>query len=124
MAFIRLYLVPLNGQQQILDVPDNVLVMSSGKFVPPQMAPTVTLRSLPVTHDFTAFDYAQDVQAITVAGTQEVRVCFREPEGVQEYPDTDVVEATDPSGGNCICGVSCAGTELQYVKVHNVNLPL
>jgi hypothetical protein len=118
--YIRLYLVPFNGQQQILDVPSTSLILSNGQFVSVQVAPSVTLMGVPVQFNFTPFDQAQLSQVLEQAQTQELRICWREPEDIQQYPDTDVIMVTDPTGGQCLCGLTCSGTQLSYVQVYNV----
>jgi hypothetical protein len=118
--YIRLYLVPFDGVQQILDVPSDALVLSDGQFVPVQIAPSITLLGVPVEYNFTPFDQSQLSQVLTQSQVQELRVCWREPEDMQQYPDTDLITAVDPTGGQCICGVSCLGTQLSYVQVINV----
>jgi hypothetical protein len=122
MAFIRLYLVPFNDQQQVLDVPDTALILSDGQFLPVQTAPSVTLVGVPVTEVFTPFDPTQIPQTVTNQQTQELRICWREPEEVSQYPDTDVIVVTDPTGGMCICGVTCLGPNISYAQVQNVTV--
>jgi hypothetical protein len=118
--FTRLYLVPFNNVQQIIDVPNTDLILSNGKYVPVQVAPTVTLMGAAITENFTPFNPSQSEQVITGQQTQDIRICWREPSDIQQYPDTDVIEATDPSNGSCICGITCSGTDLSFVKVYNV----
>jgi len=121
-SFIRLYLVPFNDQQQILDVSSMALILSDGQFVPVQTAPSVTLVGIPVTEVFTPFDSSQLPQTLTNQQTQELRICWREPVDVSQYPDTDVITANDPSGGVCQCGVTCLGPNISYVQVQNVTV--
>ncbi len=119
-AFTRLYLVPKQGVQSIIDVPSDVLILSGGRFTYPAVAATITLTEQPVTSNFTPHFSGAVADSLATSGQEEVRVCYREPSDIQQYTDTDVVEAVDPSGGSCICGVTCVGTELTYVKVYNV----
>lgn len=118
--YIRIYLVPFNDSQLAIDIPDTALILSNEQFVPVQTAPSVTLIQQPVTSEFTPFNSAQLQETLTTAQTQELRICWREPEDVQQYPDTDVIEATDPTGGVCLCGITCMGTDLAFVQVYNV----
>lgn len=118
--YVRLYLVPFNNVQQIIDVPYTALVLSNGNYVPVQTAPSVTLVGTDITVPFTPFDTAQIQESITTKQTQDIRVCWREPSDVTQYPDGSVIEATDPSGGTCICTITCNGTDLSFVKVYNV----
>jgi hypothetical protein len=118
--FIRLYLVPFNGQQQILDVPSDALILSNGQFVLVQTAPSVTLYGVPVSEVFTPFNSSQTPVQLTNQQTQELRICWREPVDVQQYPDAEVIVVNDPSGGTCVCGITCVGANLTYVQVQNV----
>lgn len=123
-SYIRLYLVPVNGQpQQVIDVDSTDLVLSDGAFLPVQSAPTVTLVGTPVTSEFTPFAY-QPIPpgTLNLSNTQqqELRVCWREPVGTDQYPNENLITQTDPSGGVCVCGVTCQGTNLSYVQVQNV----
>lgn len=118
--FTRLYLVPIQGKQQIIDVPSDVTILSEGKFVTPGVAPTVTLTRTASRSQFTAFTQDEVQSNLITQQTQEVKVCFREPSDLQQYPDGSVIEATDPSNGACLCGITCAGTNLAYVQVLNV----
>jgi hypothetical protein len=120
--FIRLYLVPFQGKQQIIDIPATALVLSQGQFVPVQVAPSITLIGATISETYTPFDAAQIQQILTSQQTQELRICWREPVESQQYSDNGVIEANDPSGGQCICGVTCSGTEIAYVQVKNVEV--
>jgi len=120
--FIRLYLVPFQDQQQIIDVPDNVLILSNGNFLPIQTAPSVTLVGALVTNTFVPFDASQLQETLVGQQTQELRVCWREPVSTQQYSDNGVIEVNDPTGGVCICGVTCLGPKITYVQVQNVTV--
>jgi hypothetical protein len=123
-SYIRLYLVPVNGQpQQVIDVDSTDLVLSDGAFLPVQSAPTVTLVSATFSSEFMPFTY-QPIPpgTLNLSNTQqqELRVCWREPVGTDQYPNENLITQTDPSGGVCVCGVTCQGTNLSYVQVQNV----
>lgn len=124
MNYLRLYLVPFNGQQQVIDVPDSVLILSNGQFVLVQTAPTVTLVGVPVTDTYTPFNAQQMQETLVIQQTQELRICWREPIPTQQYPDNNVIEANDPSGGTCVCGITCSGPEITYVQVQNVTVEI
>jgi hypothetical protein len=124
MSFIRLYLVPVNGQpQQVIDVDSTDLVMSDGAFLPVQSAPTVTLVGATFTSEFAPFAY-QPIPpgTLNLSNTQlqEYRVCWREPVDTEQYPNENVITQVDPSGGQCVCGITCSGTNLSFVQVMNV----
>jgi hypothetical protein len=123
-SYIRLYLVPRNGVQQVIDVDSNDLVLSGGGFVPPQMAPTVTLVGATFDSKFTPFTYTPVPEGglqLTNSQQEEVRICWREPVGTDDYPNQDLITAADPSGGECVCGITCQGTNIAYVQVHAVS---
>jgi hypothetical protein len=97
--------------------------MSDGAFVPVQMAPSVTLVGATFTSKFTPFAYTPvPPGGLNLSNTQqeEVRVCWREPVGEDDFPNQDLIVAEDPSGGVCICGITCRGTDIAYVQVQNV----
>lgn len=120
-TYTRLYLVPLNGVQQVIDVDSTDLVLSNGDFVPVQTAPSITLIGATYNSQFTPFGYSPAPNS-TLSQTQqdEIRVCWREPVGTDNFPNQNVIVQTDPSGGVCVCGVTCSGTDLNYVVVKNV----
>lgn len=123
-SYIRLYLVPVNGQpQQVIDVDSTDLVLSEGAFLPVQSAPTVTLVGTSQTSEFTAFTsqpIPQGTLDLSNTPQQELRVCWREPVGTEQFPNEDLITQTDPSDGVCTCGVTCQGTNLSFVQVQNV----
>lgn len=122
-TYTRLYLVPVGGVQQVIDVDSTDLVLSNGTFVPVQVAPTVTLVGASYSSKFTPFGYTPVPEGglnLTQTQQQELRVCWREPVGTDDYPNEEVVVATDPSGGICVCGITCAGTNISYAVVKNV----
>jgi hypothetical protein len=120
MAFLRLYLVPQNNVQQVIDVDDSDLVLSDGQFVRVQLAKTITLVSANVESTYQPF--AADASALTISNmqSQDVRICWKEPVGSDQFPSNEIVVAPDPSAGACICGITCQGTDLAYVTVSNV----
>ncbi|MGF3870415.1 hypothetical protein ACQX80_14375, partial [Staphylococcus aureus] len=76
--YIRLYLVPINGVQQVIDVDSSVLIRSNNQFVSPQVAASVDLIMAPVQTMFTPFADAATALMLTLTGYQNVRVCWRE----------------------------------------------
>lgn len=119
--YVRLYLSPSNGIQQVIDVDVDHLILSNGAFVNPQVAKSVTLSGAPFSATFTPFGSAQSTyQNLTMSYQDEIRICWREPVGTDLYPNENVITATDPSNGQCVCGVTCSGTDLSYVVVKTV----
>lgn len=121
-SYIRLYLVPTQptAAQQVIDVDSTDLVLSQGQFVPVQNAPSITLVGTPVTSSFETFTSEDVTLSLETAQQQEVRVCWREPVGTDQFPNEDLIIAADPSDGVCVCGITCQGTDLAYVQVQNV----
>jgi hypothetical protein len=118
--YVRLYLSPSNGTQQVIDVDVDHLILSNGVFVSPQTAKSITISRTTYAASYTTFGAAPVTEALTVAAQDEVSICWREPVGTDEYPNENVITAVDPSGGECVCGTTCAGTNLSYVVVQNV----
>lgn len=118
--YIRLYLVPINGVQQVIDVDSSVLIRSNNQFVSPQVAASVDLIMAPVQTMLTPFADAATALMLTLTGYQNVRVCWREPVNSDDNPSNQIVTAPDPTGGQCVCGITCAGTQISYVPVLNV----
>lgn len=117
MSYIRLYLVSTTptSDQQILDVDSLDLVLSNGKFLPVQTAPSVTLVLTPIDFDYTAID--DSTLDLSNQQTQEIKVCWREPVDSEEYPSDTVVIEPDPTDGMCVCGITCQGTKIAYAQV-------
>lgn len=119
--FVRLYLAPNKGSQQVIDVDVDHLILSNGKFVPPQTAQSITLSGATYSASFTPFGYAPvPQQQLNMLYQEESKICWREPVGSEQFPNENVILATDPSGGECVCGVTCQGTNLSYVRVKSV----
>jgi hypothetical protein len=119
--YVRLYLSPSNGiQQQVIDVDVDILILSNGRFVSPQTAQTVTISRAPYSASFTTFGSTPITGSLTLSSEDEVRICWREPVGTDDYPNENVITAADPSDGQCVCGVTCSGTDLSYVVVQTV----
>lgn len=121
MSFIRLYLVPVNGVQQVIDVDADDLVLSNQNFVHPQMATSVTLVGSTFDSTFTPFGPAPAALDLTQTQRQELRVCWKEPVGTDDFPNEEVVTVVDPSGGQCVCGITCSGNNLSYAVVKAVS---
>jgi hypothetical protein len=119
--YVRLYLSPSNGIQQVIDVDVDHLILSDGVFVNPQTARSITLSGTPFSASFTPFGVApvQD-QQLNLTYQEEIRICWREPVGTDEYPNENVIIANDPSDGICQCGITCNGPDLSYVSVKTV----
>src|ERR1700751_3539670 len=102
--YVRLYLSPSNGTQQVIDVDVDHLILSNGVFVSPQIAPTVTISRAPYSASFTTFGSTPVTESLSLSSQDEVRICWREPVGTDDFPNENVIIAADPSGGQCVCG--------------------
>lgn len=103
--------------QQVLDIEEpGTLVYDGQAFVDPQVAQYVMLYTLPVAAVGLPFEGAIP-NLVTSAYVQA---------GVVSYDGTPVIDtdpslvtAVDPSGGTCVCFITCKGTWISYVKVTN-----
>lgn len=98
----RLYLVPERNQpQRILDVPDGELVLDKdGQYRSPSTVQYVTLQN----------------QGSTYQSSDFIKVCWREH--LNEAPvNPEPVVATDPTGGVCICLLTCSGHQVPVQTV-------
>ena len=118
--YVRLYLSPSTGIQQVIDVDVDNLILSNGRFVSPQTAKSITISRTPFAASFATFGAAPVTEALTVESQDEISICWREPVGTDDYPNENVIAAVDPSGGTCVCGTTCAGTNLSYVVIQTV----
>ncbi|MNX96909.1 hypothetical protein D3C86_1292510 [compost metagenome] len=113
----RLTLVTPTGATAV-DIPDGYLVQdANGDYVPPERATAVLTYTATVDHPFTPF---VDGGVPTILGVPQsfiYGVCRTEEVPVVEFPDDTIPIIPDPTGGQCICFVTCAGTNISYVKV-------
>jgi len=115
MSTIRLYLTPNKGNQMILDVDENDLVLSDRDYVRPQLAASVTLVK-PNSPDWSFKPFQQTTPVdLTSVQTEQVRVCWREP--VDEAINPPPIVVADPAEGECVCGITCQGTRIAYAQV-------
>lgn len=119
MAYVRLYLKPIVGDPVMVDVPDDELVLTEyGRaYVPVAKAQSVTLGLAASQGTWTPFEPDAGPSVMEFLPSQEAIVCTSEIVPVQQYPDTGLTTVIDPTGGQCVCMVTCQGTNLSYVKV-------
>lgn len=108
-----------NGKQVYLGFPAGYLVFDGFSFVRPQDAKFVAIvetdRAGPVLLPAPWPETQTLVQeALTWYNTWICEVIALDQTLIT---GTDVVSVIDPNNGVCVCGVSCMGTNLQYVKV-------
>lgn len=111
--------VILPDGQGLLSVADDVLVFDGFTYVPPSVALYVELFRTPV--EALSLPWREVTTILETAVRIRARVVDRNP--VPADTDPDVIVVPDPTGGECVCGITCAGTQLQFVKVHTLEIP-
>jgi hypothetical protein len=116
---IRTIKAKFRGKTVLLSIPDNSLVFDGREFVSPKKAKRVMLGLIgqanfmspgPVTLDQFQSRHAlimRNYFLCTVLGTDVSST----------GQPSDVITIPDPNDGICLCGVTCTGTNIQYVKV-------
>lgn len=108
-----------SGSTASLDVGENTLVFDGSKYAEPLHLKYVELYALPVSAQSMPY---KEVPAQTLSTAVRIRALVTALD-LTEEPDTDpsLMAAPDPSGGQCICGLTCNGTELRFVVVQLEN---
>jgi hypothetical protein len=108
-----------SGNTATLDVADNVLVFDGSEFLTPKTGSYVMLYALDVAALSMPF---KDVAAQPLLAAVKIRSIVKSVDNTSVLvTDPLLVAAPDPSGGLCICGITCAGTDLAFVKVQVTN---
>jgi hypothetical protein len=98
----------------VLDVAEGSLVYDGHNFVSPLIAQFIALYSVPV--DAVSLphrDVILQLQTQTCIGAKVVEV----DAAPAASTDPSVIAQPDPSGGICICGLTCTGTDLRFAVV-------
>jgi hypothetical protein len=97
-----------------VDVPDGQLIYDGRSFMWPLDAQWVALYTVPTEAE--SADYKDVVLAL--ATNQYIRAKVMHP------PPTSTLDPTispkvqpDPANGECVCGITCAGTNIRFAKV-------
>lgn len=107
------------GREFYLAIADNALLFDGKQFVKPSEARYVWL----IQTDVAVFDspgplpvdeWQQRLSLTMENGFQ----CEIIGVGGPVIPGDDVVSIPDPNNGECLCGVTCLGTEVQFVVVN------
>lgn len=118
MSILRLYMTPSKGNQLVLDVDADDLVLSGQEYVRPQVAQSITIvKPNSPNWSFQPFEQTTPID-LSNHQTEQVRVCWREPVDVAENPAP--IAVVDPAGGACVCGITCSGTKIAYAKVQTI----
>jgi len=97
----------------------DVLVFDGNQFVRPQDADYVMLVTVQnVTGDIPGDLYPESNDVNQISATWNNRfLCKVIGVTSAAVVGTDVETIVDPNNGQCVCGISCAGTDLQYIQV-------
>lgn len=96
--------------QAMVNVEDGVLVFDkTGNWVPVDIATYVTLVE---TYSHNA-DKQLLIGATLIAKVIDITPAFT-------VTDPNVLVQEDPSGGQCVCLITCQGTNISYIKVNSI----
>ncbi len=113
----RLTLVTPTGATAV-DIPDGYLVQNAdGVYSPPDTVTSVLTYSAIAEQPFVPFVDGGLPTVIGVPQSFIYGVCRTEEVPAVEFPDDSIPIMVDPTDGQCICFVTCAGNEISYVKV-------
>jgi hypothetical protein len=110
------------GQKVYLAIEDDALLFDGFQFVPPAQAKFVWLIA---STDTTFWNAAQlpinEWQSRVSLIQQSGYICeVIDSTGIVIPDPPEVIAIPDPNNGECVCGVTCLGTDLQYVIVSYV----
>lgn len=108
-----------NMRTATMDVADGVLVFNGDEFVRAAHLQYAELYIAPVEALSLNYKGLPALQLLTSV-RYLARVIGSNPTQVIET-DPQLVAVPDPSNGMCVCGITCQGTELQFVTVHTEN---
>lgn len=119
----RLTILNADGEEFFIDVPDDTLIMDGDyNFLTPDRIQTVAIAAPGIQFNFKP--HLPPSRAAFIAMNINVLYVYRvintEPQSSVEYPNPNVIEAIDPTNGQCLCGITCLGTELAFVKVYSI----
>ncbi len=101
-----------------VEVADDILVYNGSDFVKIADAKYVVLYHVPVSAYTQPF---RDLATSLIVASYYVRaLVLSKAAHVVTTTDPLLVTAADPSQGQCLCFITCNGTDLSYVKISNV----
>lgn len=104
-----------DGSQAELAIADATLVYDGQQFLNPENAYYVALYSVPV--EAVSTEYRGFTEDLTAYQSWKCSVVNRDPQTVVDTDPRAIVQP-DPALGECICGITCQGTEIRYAQVH------
>lgn len=118
----RITLIDVNGEVFYVDIPDGELVLTpDGEFVSPDEARFIlTITKFVTEGEFYPLIENTELVNMLIGSRFSYKVLGVSETPVVENPDPSIVTVLDPTGGECICGITCLGPKLSYVKVYPV----
>lgn len=104
-----------SGNQVNLAIADNTLVFDGLEFKEPQDLKYVELYGVPV--EASTVPYKELPQQTLMTAVRIKAIVLGTDPTEASLTDPQVVSVSDPSMGQCICGLTCAGTDLRFVTV-------
>lgn len=108
-----------SGGTASLGIGDDVLVFNGQEFKDPKNLRYVELYGLPVNAKSMPFEGFPS-QTLSAAVRIRAKVISIDADTVADT-DPSLVTRTDPSGGQCICGLTCNGTDIRFAVVQLEN---
>lgn len=106
------------GEIEDVEIADDVLVYNGSEFVRAADATYLVLYHVPVSAYTQPF---RDLATSLIVSSYYVRAFITNKVAqTVAVSDPTAITASDPSQGQCLCFVTCNGTDLSYVKIHNV----
>jgi hypothetical protein len=110
------------NRKVLLGVTPDMLVFDGSSWVSPATAKWVALRYFgTATSEPRVYpvQYETEHHPLNWKNYWVCRVLSVNPNGIMP---TDVLEVVDPNDGECLCGVTCLGTEYKDIKVYTERL--
>lgn len=106
------------GGAAVFGVADGTLVFDGSEFVKPQSLTYAELYGVPVNAQSMPY---KELPAQVLSAAVKIRARVLNVDPTEAPTDPTLVTVADPLGGECICGLTCNGTELRFVVVQLEN---